>query len=273
MSGTQNTVAVVVGALALLALGVGIGVVVAPMISSDPKVIERTDETLVPVTVSQVPHPGRDFVAPLPASPAAAAAEPPRTRPERRPRIGDDGLTAEQVRRIVAEELARFDREGAGRPPPPDPADPELNADAQRRAAVKEAVLGLRHVVVANSMKYKMGFGEAARLRRPDPSLVDLLGDERVWPSNNLGFIERDAERYEILGAGAEGFDPTREEGAWVFTERLGRNVATEHAVSLVFEQGIGTDAVVTLQGGGAVGRCSARATSPGSWSWTATRP
>ena len=244
MTGTQKAVTAALATLALFALGVGTGVVIAPTVRSPAPAKQTSRETVDARGAARASSPrtrgGPD---------AARVPAPPRAVREPRPRVTGTGLTAARVRQIVAEELVRFAHEGPGEPPLPEPADPEMNADPVRREAVKQALLGLRQVVVEYDMKYAMG--SRSRLRRPDASQMDFFADERIWPANALGWVQPDPLLYEILDESGTGFDPTRENGAWVFTGQMNRAITTSTGAALVFADGIGPDGVIAVQGGG----------------------
>jgi hypothetical protein len=226
MTATQKTVLTVAAvALCSLGLGVGIGFHVAPR--SSPGVP-------TPPGGAQPPEASRGTAGSAPAPP---------------------GLTIEDVRRVVAEELERHspgvagsstgETDGESRGGSGPPADPE------RTEEVKAMLAGLRQVLFENDMRYDMGTGSP--LLRPDPSRPERFPDERVWPKQVLGWIQTDPAKYVTVGADGEGFNPMQARSAFVFTTPLDRAIATVHEATLVFDAGIAASGTLTHQGFGTI--------------------
>lgn len=238
---------IAVAALVVVAFGLGtaVGVNVSRPAAQGPPNESTVADAGPRAPSAPAPAPGRDVAA----AEAQVRTEHPR-RPETTP-----AFTLDDVRRVVSEELARREK-GDAAPQSHAPADAGLNADPALRETVRQSVLDIRRDLI----QYELGFDVGALrsglpLTRPDPARLEKFPDDRVWPTSQLGWVQRDPAAYEILAADARGFDGTRGNAGWVFTAPLDRAIATDSYATLIFEKGVAASGKVSLQSYGTI-RC-----------------
>ena len=146
--------------------------------------------------------------------------------------------------------MPQGDGEGDG-PSPPKAEDPAIRLGPAQFESVKVTLLDLRRMFIENDLRYEVG--PSSFLARPDPSRVAQFPDDRVWPSHPLGWTEKDPSRYRMVDAAGEGFDPTIKNAGFVFTAPLDRAIATTGYSTLLFEKGVGSAGIVTLQSYGTI--------------------